>query len=369
SAAAAKGPPSPERGRSPLAKGAGWTLPDLAAWTLLFAEGDLASMQDHRGLDGEEALRHSLAKAHALLDNPAVSAQLKHTVTAYARLIGELGRAGDVAKLLVEHARWKAMSADKRLSGGLFENFHTRVKDAASNASVASQLVAFLAKAESSALEALDEFIRFIGPAMVPLLIDQMRELADKEKRHKLRSVLASVCLRTGSKPLLDRLSEEDWFVVSNVVAILGEMARPDDLAKLPPLLKHGHRKVREAAVRVLVKSGGSEALEGLASFVETASDEEGSEAEALTALIALSQARHPGLDKRLMVSFGRTQDYGIQVGIASALGRIAESPEVIPFLVEKARRSWYEILTGAHQELHEAAMQSLERLRKDGKA
>lgn len=77
------------------------------------------------------------------------------------------------------------------------------------------------------------------------------------------RKALSTALVKIGDPavpPLLAMLQDERWYVVRNLVAILGEIGCRQCLDELKPALCHGDPRVRKEAVRTIAKIGGREA-------------------------------------------------------------------------------------------------------------
>lgn len=77
------------------------------------------------------------------------------------------------------------------------------------------------------------------------------------------RKALATALVRIGHPalpPLISTLRDERWYVVRNMVAILGEIGGRECTGALKGSLYHGDDRVRKEAIRTMVKLGGREA-------------------------------------------------------------------------------------------------------------
>ncbi|MBI5238951.1 MAG: HEAT repeat domain-containing protein [Elusimicrobia bacterium] len=337
------------------AREADWTRDSLISWTGLLRRADRQALDSRNIHERPAALRWSLDLARALLDRPASPKQPKYARLAYARIIRELAADGRVPELLGELERF----------AGLEPALRKGVQEAVTSRAFAERLVAHIRLLPKDAPEAarLVEFLAFAGEDMMPLLLGELAGLADKAHRAQLCSLLARFAARTGTGPLLKALKNEDWFLVSNVVAILQEMGDPAAVPRLLPLLDHKHAKAREAAARALLKFGGKDAADGLADFVARADPE-----DTAKIVVALSLLPVPGQDARLIAACRKTPHAATRVALVTALGR-CPTGAALAFLKEQARRTWFEIMTGRNKELRRAARRSLETLRKDGHA
>lgn len=86
------------------------------------------------------------------------------------------------------------------------------------------------------------------------------------------RKSLAAALLGIGNSaipPLVAMLKDERWYVVRNMVAILGQIGNRDMVSSLRPALYHADQRVRKETVHALVKTGGSDAESMIISLLE----------------------------------------------------------------------------------------------------
>jgi HEAT repeat protein len=271
-----------------------------------------------------------------------------------------------VEVLLQEFDRWKAMPEDLTMAP-LFADFQKSLREKVVKPIFAEPFVAQLATiavSDADTLDRLAAFAVFMGEDFVPLLLEQMRNVQDKDHRARLCALLTQVGKSVGVKPLVEALADPDWFLVVNVVGILNDVADPANATAVAPCLKNGHPKVREAAVKFLGKFGCVEGASALADFIGTTTHAE----ETGKAVIAISLLSLPGIDEMLLKAYAQAQDYQTKVSVVRGLGRQG-SAKVVAFLKETARRSWYEILSGLNKELRKAAKEALESVKKEGHA
>jgi hypothetical protein len=337
-----------------------WSAGAASSWASTRTDYDFVALRSHETLEKPEAMRRCLEQAQALLDHAPTPSHRKYAALAYARLIGEFGRDGGFAVLLAERPRWPA-ACDNRADPDWI--LREQLKEELTVARVAEGW-ADLASRDESVRESLVAFAEYLGEPLMPLLVERLREAADKDARLRLCSALAAACRRLGDAAVVAAVGDPDWFLASHAVAILHELGDPNRAKEVAPVLKHSHRKAREAAMRFLAKVGGEAAVSALAAFSVAGAYPE----EIDKAVIVLSLVPHPAVRAKLIDGYHRTTSYQSRVAIARALSRFP-GPDTVNTLKEAARRTWYEILSGAKNELHEAAKHSLEALKKEGAA
>lgn len=338
-----------------------WRKDALITRVAFISDEDLKACESPQAHEKKDAIRYSLDSAHELLEKASGDRQPKYVLLAYVRLLAELSADGNIDRLLKEFDFWRGLGgAMKPLLGALQEQVRAKLLTGA----FAGPFVARLSHTvkDSAEFKKAQEFVVYLGDAAVPLLLEELRSVQDKGTRQKLCSLLAGVGKTTGTRALLAALKDPDWFLVSNVVTVLLEIGNPEHQKPVSALLQHAHQKVREAAVRAVGKFGGANAATALGAFIAKAAPE-----EAALAVTTLSLLSAPGVDEKLIAAFDKVQAYETKVAIAACMGRVATN-ESVRFLKSQARRSWYEILTKRNHELRQAARQSLEQLKKDGK-
>ncbi|MBI4676409.1 MAG: HEAT repeat domain-containing protein [Elusimicrobia bacterium] len=343
-----------------------WSKHVLASWVAACDDHDLERIHYHRVHEHKESMVWALDEVHRILDAPAAPSQPKYAVASYVRLLRELSRDGRVDILLNEFDRWRAMETDP-CTAKLFADFKNQVQDKVVGPVFAEHFAAHLGTVPMSSAEVVRkvaDFCLFLGEELMPLLLEDLRRLSDKDLRARFCTLLAVVGRSMGFEHLLKALADDDWFLVSNVIGIVTEIGRPEAAKQVAPVLMHSHAKAREAAMKFLTKFGGPDAADGMARFIAETPHRE----ETAKAVIALSLLRAPGVDKRLLEAYPKAPDYETKVALVRALGRFP-GPEVIRFLKETARRTWYEIFTGLNKELRLAAKVALETMRKGGHA
>lgn len=323
--------------------------------TGLFQNADLEVLKVRTTQDKPQAIRFALETIHGVLKKPSAPVQAKLALMAYARLLSELGKDGDIQSLFSEFKKWQE---PKPLSEVIMKILEEKVASPV----LAENLVAHLgAQPEKTAgFAEAENFVAVLGAKNLPLFIEQLRDLEDVHKRRKLCLLLTSVCKKLGSvQPLVPALADPDWFLVRNVVMILGDANLPDTARLLAPALLHEHPKVREAAVRSLGKAGGVEASEALASFILKWENRE----ETFMAITALSLLPLPGIEEKLIEIYKKVDHYDTRVTVAAALARVV-SPASLEFLKAISKKTFLELLTGANKVLRNTARDSFEKVK-----
>lgn len=341
-----------------------WNAAGLRSWCTLVEEAELSALKSQPVAEKRAALLDALARLRALLDAPEWERHRKFVVFAYLRALAELARDGDVQTVLAELPRWKAVSA--KGSPALSQLLRDGVRAKVMGPATAERFAGALLKAPKDGAEAagLAELALYFGNGFVPLLLEQLRGLQDKEDRQRLCELLVALGRSLGDKELAAALADEDWLLVTHVVAVLSELDARGRVADVAALMRRGHKRIRDSATKFLVKYGGSEAVTAIGDFLAVAEDED----EVTRTVIAFSRLADPGVDAKLIEAYRKSPLYETRVAVCRALSRFPSAAS-IALLKEAATRTWYEIVSGLNRELHGAARESLELLRKEGRA
>jgi hypothetical protein len=100
-------------------------------------------------------------------------------------------------------------------------------------------------------LAALTSFLARLGPSSAPGICDLLSEISEMKVRRALCEALAISC-KNDVDILIERLSDSRWFVVRNILYILGRIAHQGVERALGGALCHNDVRVRSEAVRAL---------------------------------------------------------------------------------------------------------------------
>jgi HEAT repeat protein len=203
-----------------------------------------------------------------------------------------------------------------------------------------------------------------IADGAADLLLDTLesRELADREGIHRIFAALGGkgaywiiqrICLAEGlfekkslagalvrlgpvaAAPLLPLLKDQRWFVVRNMVAILGELRLPDTVMALQKPLYHDDQRVRKEAIRALMKIGGEPAENMLIALLDD--PDEGILRHAILSLgLMRSRQSVPYLLKLLEKRDLLLKRLQVKKELLAALGRIGDrraTPQLLKML------------------------------------
>lgn len=201
---------------------------------------------------------------------------------------------------------------------------------------VVSALVERLGKARSEEeRREIQTTLLHVGADVVTPLVRALTDATDLSARRAYRDAL--VMLDQVGIPLLeDMLGDERWFVVRNMVNILGEIRSADSLDHFARTIRHADARVRRETVLALTKLGGEESVPLL---VRALSDPDPGIRGA--AALGLGLARVTAVVPALASRLSQEQDLEAEQEMMRALGRLGD-PRAVPVLLERARsRGW----------------------------
>jgi len=174
------------------------------------------------------------------------------------------------------------------------------------------------------------------GPAAVEAVIQALLSEPAPGGRRQLVGLLEEL-----APPHLDRLEaamdEAPWFLVRNLVAVVGRVGAVEQLPVLEGLLAHDHPAVRREAVRGVVRLGGVLAV---ASLVQAGADPDPgvrrlalralAEVDSAASVAALARASRPGRpagERQVALSgLARSARPEAEAALRRAAGRLAVS-------------------------------------------
>ncbi len=142
----------------------------------------------------------------------------------------------------------------------------------------------------------LGEIIGLVGsPFITPLV-----ELTISETNRANRFFYLS-CLKSLGQQVVDAatsyLKEDQWYVVRNMLLLLGELEAKEQLPKIRPLLNHHHIKVRQEALKTCLLLGDTHSIKQVISSLHSKNRQ-----EALNAVLLAKLISHPEITKHLLL-------------------------------------------------------------------
>ena len=196
---------------------------------------------------------------------------------------------------------------------------------------IVDDLVARLGKSRTEEERAaLRSTLLHLGADVVTPLVRALVAATDLSARRAYRDALVELD-RVGVPLLEDMVGDERWFVVRNMVGILGEVRSADALEHFARTVKHSDARVRRETIIALGKFGGEEAVALLAQGLND------SEAALRgTAAMGLGLTKAQTAVQPLLVRLAQETDGEAVIEIVRALGRCGD-PRAVPALAERA--------------------------------
>jgi HEAT repeat protein len=200
-----------------------------------------------------------------------------------------------------------------------------------SNHAILQELVGRLGRSrQEEERGALRSLLLHLGAEAVTPLVRELTAATDLSARRAFRDTL--VALDQVGVPLLeDMMGDERWFVVRNMVGILGEIRSADAVDHFSRTINHSDARVRRETVLALGKVGGEEAVPLL---VKALSDGEANLRSAAAMMLGLT--KHPAAITPLLARLPVETDLEALQETIRALGRIGD-PRSVPALAERA--------------------------------
>lgn len=191
---------------------------------------------------------------------------------------------------------------------------------------VVDELVRRLGRARSEEERAgLRATLVHVGADTVTPLVRELTDASEAVARRAYRDTL--VALDHVGVPLLEEMvGDERWFVVRNMVGILGDTRSPDAIEHFRRTIEHADARVRRETVQALSKVGGDEAVPLLAKALN--------DAEAplrASAALGLGLTKLPAAAGPLLTRLAAEEDGEVELEIVRALGRIGDPRAVEP--------------------------------------
>ena len=199
------------------------------------------------------------------------------------------------------------------------------------NRHIIEDIVERLGRSKSEADRAeLRGVLLALGAEVVTPLVRSLVGASDLSARRAYRDALVELD-RVGVPLIEDMVGDERWFLVRNMVGILGEIRSADAPEHFARTIRHSDLRVRRETIIALSKFGGEEAVQQLTVGL---GDPEPSLRSAAALGLGLTKAGTAvgPLIKRL----GDETDQETVIEIVRALGRIAD-PRAVPPLAERA--------------------------------
>lgn len=171
------------------------------------------------------------------------------------------------------------------------------------------------------------ELMARAGDATVEVLVQELMSSQDSQARRAYFDSI--VALDLNATLLFELVRDSRWFVVRNVVALLGEMGVEQADVALLPLLTHEDDRIRIAAARALMRLGTAKAIHGLHSVVEDKHPEVRRIAASAYGLSGVggSGVRPPAA--RLAAALDKERDDDVALEMLASLGKLGSADAI----------------------------------------
>jgi hypothetical protein len=280
-----------------------------------------------------------------------------------ARDVAALGEdlllAGDYASALIVT---RALAEQVRTPGAVAGAGSRVALDALVETTAFHETVELLGEMTPEDAACFDDICAAIGPAA----IDALRPLLDVEEATAGRERASAIIVRYGV-PAVTRLGplvgSDHWYTRRNAAEVLGELAVPESVPFLQPLLRGGDPRVMRAAVRALSNINDPAAARAVHTVLRAAA---GAQRQAVVA--ALVAERDPRVVPVLVCILNESKplgsDHQIVLETLGAIGDVGRD-EAVPHVAQVMRRSsWF-----ARRKSRALKQQSIGALQKIGSA
>jgi len=205
----------------------------------------LASIED--ALSSRDRILEILCGLLGAEESPARFLEIAWSL---GRLIEAAVAAGNMEEAGSLVDRLRALS-DSKKPPGEFQSAANQVLQHMGRDDFLGRLHVILGRHRDLDLAALTKFLAQLGPSAAPTLCGVLGEIQEMNVRRAICETLVLSC-KSHVSILLDRLSDPRWYVVRNILYILGRIAHQGVERALGDALTHNDLRVRKEAVRAL---------------------------------------------------------------------------------------------------------------------
>ncbi len=187
----------------------------------------------------------------AILRYESDAAGFKDSALAYQRFIELAVEEGDIRRARELLGRLKEIGEEKVAAGPEYAGIVEQVIREIGRPSFLGTLAPTLNAHPELDPEALTDFLVQLGSGATPAICDLLGQVNQVRHRRALCEGLVISC-KNDVEPLLQRLGDSRWYVIRNVVYVLGRIAHHGVERALDRALHHEDVRVRKEAVRAL---------------------------------------------------------------------------------------------------------------------
>jgi len=173
------------------------------------------------------------------------------SASAFQRFIELAIEEGDVARANDLTARLRAVAANKAKERAEFSGLAEQVIREIGRQSFLGQMAPTLNAHGGIDPGVLTNFLVQLGPSAAPAICDLLGQVNQMKYRRALCDSLAISC-KDEVEVLIERLNDSRWYVIRNIVYVLGKIAHQGVERALDRALHHEDVRVRKEAVRAL---------------------------------------------------------------------------------------------------------------------
>jgi len=173
------------------------------------------------------------------------------SASAFQRFIELAIEEGDVARANDLTARLRGVAANKAKERAEFAGLAEQVIREVGRPSFLGQMAPTLNAHSGIDPGVLTNFLVQLGPSAAPAICDLLGQVNQMKYRRALCESLAISC-KDEVEVLIERLNDSRWYVIRNIVYVLGKIAHQGVERALDRALHHEDVRVRKEAVRAL---------------------------------------------------------------------------------------------------------------------
>lgn len=265
--------------------------------------------------------------------------QIERELDSYSEIIKNIGKAlsalilaGDYRRVIPILATLKTLSRDENNFSPSHAQEVQKAIDALGDEEFLNQIALAINVKKIDDIEALFSFLTLLNSnAIIPLA--GMVGTLDQMKTRRLFCDALAILARDNIGPLFQKLEDDNWYVVRNIVYVLGKIGNPKSVQHLKKIQNHPEQRVRKEIVHALKEIKSEEAKEFLIHFL--ADSDDGVRIMALKNLAALGyQKAVPAILDAISSDLFESREVYEKKEFFDVLGRLG-SGDILPYLKE----------------------------------
>lgn len=243
---------------------------ELSEYTLEEMES-LRALADHTTESAvAEAVVRTLISVLPQVKNPFIAGSPEKNMNLFSGVVGQLE---EMLSLLLEKKDYAlALLILRSFRIPVEPLFQSRLHDALKRAGDRKIVARLLDDARTHAKDspeygAIHSYLSLLGREVTPVLLEMLAEEQDRSLRNLMIRILKELG-KTQLALLGERLSDERWYFVRNIVTIMGESRREEVVGYLERVADHRNFQIRQEVVRALLMIKGERAVRLLIRFL-----------------------------------------------------------------------------------------------------